>query len=91
MLPVYLDWQQSGLSKKAYCSQANVACSTFHYWAKKLYLKALSSSSGFMELKVAEKDIHANVLRPEVEIEYPSGVRIKLFSLPEAAWIKLLA
>jgi hypothetical protein len=91
MLAIYMDWQQSGLSKKAYCTQANVPCSTFHYWAKKFYLKSPSSASGFLELKLPKKDINANPLRPVVEIEYPSRVKIKFSSWPDAAWLKSLA
>jgi hypothetical protein len=90
MLALYSDWQQSGLSKKAYCTQTNVPCSTFHYWAKKFNLKAPSPASGFLELKIPKKDINANPLLPVVEIEYPSEVKIKFYSWPDAAWLKSL-
>ena len=93
MLAVYTDWQQSGLGKKNYCNQMGLATSTFFYWAKKFAQKtecpgeaspAPYVDSGFKEL---DFPAHAGIV---LEIEYPSGARIKLYRQVEANWIKSL-
>jgi hypothetical protein len=93
MLAVYTDWQQSGLGKKNYCNQIGLATSTFFYWAKKFaqntecpgaLCPAPYVDSGFREL---DFPTHAGVV---LEIEYPSGARIKLYRQVEANWIKSL-
>lgn len=90
MREAYSSWQESGLSKKAYCTQSNIPCSTFHYWIKKFQTEKVSSSPGFIELKIPKSD-KKHFLRPSgVEIEYPSGIKIKLVGLPDPGWIKSL-
>ena len=98
MLAVYTDWQQSGLGKKNYCNQIGLATSTFFYWVKKFAQKTEYSGerhpaecrpetyadSGFREL---DFPTHAGVV---LEIEYPSGARLKLYRQVEASWIKSL-
>ena len=44
------EWQQSGLSKKAFCLDRNIAYQTFQYWCKRL---ATARSAGFAEISVA--------------------------------------
>ena len=38
----FKDWQESGKSRTAYCSENNLRLSTFDYWRKKLKEKASS-------------------------------------------------
>jgi hypothetical protein len=51
-------WQQSGLTKKAWCEKNNVTCSTFHYWYKRYRLEESEPSTdhrsegGFVQLMV---------------------------------------
>ncbi len=90
MLSIYAGWQQSGISKKAYCQQNGLTTSTFFYWIKKLALHEQdgvkeSASAGFAELDFSPH--HAQVF---MEIAYPSGVRVKLYRQAEANWIKSL-
>lgn len=98
MLAYYKEWQESGLGKKAYCSQRGLNASTFFYWIKKLALQkeSLSSSStaGFTELALpaqiqtaAQANDGASLV---LEIEYPSGARLKLYRQMEASFIKSL-
>ena len=35
MFDVISQWQQSGLSQKAWCEQKGIAYSSFHYWYKR--------------------------------------------------------
>lgn len=92
MLAIYADWQQSGLGKKAYCKEKGLATSTFFYWVKKFELQEAcrpkdSSDLAFTELDFSAKDDHVG---PVLEIEYPSGTRIKFYRQLEANWIKTL-
>ena len=46
-------WQQSGLSQKAWCEQAGIPYHVFHYWYKRYRDKNIpSSTSSFVELKL---------------------------------------
>jgi hypothetical protein len=51
-------WQQSGLTKKAWCEKNNVTCSTFHYWYKRYRVEGSNPSTdrhdegGFVQLMV---------------------------------------
>ncbi len=97
MLAYYKEWQESGLGKKAYCQQKGLTASTFFYWIRKLALQNQSFSPasliGFTELtlpaqQVAADGVHSGSL--VLEIEYPSGARLKLYRQAEASWIKSL-
>lgn len=35
MFDVIVQWQQSGLSQKAWCEQNDIAYSSFHYWYRR--------------------------------------------------------
>lgn len=84
MLAVCADWQQSGLGRKAYCSQIGLATSTFFYWVKKFKLErecihtgctpARAADPAFTELDFSAKDDPAGLV---LEIEYPSGTKLK--------------
>lgn len=103
MLAYYKEWQESGLGKKAYCSQKGLNASTFFYWIRKLALQNQSFSPaspiGFTELTLptqiqtatdkvaAQADDRASLV---LEIEYPSGARLKLYRQTEACWVKSL-
>ena len=97
MISFYADWQQSKLCKAAYCQQVGLAKSTFSYWIKKLKLRERQATSaplptapsapGFIELNVSEK---REQVYSVVEIEYPSGARLRCYTQPEASWLKAL-
>lgn len=58
-------WQQSGLTKKAWCEKNDVTCSTFHYWYKRYRLEESEAStgrrkeSGFVRLMVDPSPVSA--------------------------------
>ncbi len=104
MLAYYKEWQESGLGKKAYCSQKGLTPSTFFYWIRKLALQKESlppvSAASFTELTLPapiplparqvaadQMDDGASLV---LEIEYPSGARLKLYRQTEASWVKSL-
>jgi transposase-like protein len=85
---IYANWQQSGMNKTAYCQQIGIPHATFFYWIKKLSAKGPVPAPEFMEL-----DFTPHLQSPEnifLEIEYPSGARLKLYRPADASWIKSL-
>jgi hypothetical protein len=98
MLAYYKEWQESRVGKKAYCSKKGLTPSTFFYWIRKLALQKESfppvSAASFTELTLpAPVEIVAAgpaAGEPLLEIEYPSGARLKLYRQTEASWIKSL-
>jgi hypothetical protein len=76
------EWQQSGLSKKAFCRQHNITYQTFHYWYKRL---SVSAVPGFTEIKVADP-IRSN----GHEIIFPSGARMIFHGEPSVNWLREL-
>jgi hypothetical protein len=91
MKAIYAQWQQSGLNKKEYCQQAGIEPSKFFYWAKKFRANGEPPSSGFLELDLSSQtNTHTNSGNVFLEIEYPSGARLKLYGQAEASWVKSL-
>ena len=87
MKALYADWQQSGLSKKAFCQQIGIPHSSFFYWIKKFNSREHSPAPDFTELDFSASFSGEPVF---LEIEYPTGARIKLYRQAEASWIKSL-
>ena len=89
MRKVYSDWQRSGLSKKDYCRVKNLPISTFHYWAKKFRsAEAIRAGHDFIELDLPQPQ--EVPLMPKLEVEYPSGVKLRFYREVEANWLKTL-
>ena len=76
------EWQQSGLSKKEFCRQKNIACPTFHYWCKRL---GSASSSGFAQISVVNQQRSGGF-----EIVFASGTRITFQGEPSVNWLREL-
>lgn len=70
MLSMIADWQQSGKSKKAYCSENGINEATFYYWFSR------SKEDGAVSGRFIAID--KSCKKSEVEVIYPNGVRIKL-------------
>jgi hypothetical protein len=81
MRGIYQEWQQSGLSRKAFCKQHGIACATFNYWYKRF---TSESASGFSKIPI--KPGHET----SFEIVFPSGARISFQSEPSVAWLREL-
>lgn len=81
-------WQQSGLSKKAYCEQHVIKIYSFYYWYK-VYSQEHSvkdtKGSSFVKLQI-EKPIAAS----PVEIYFPGGIRLVFHEPISATYIKTL-
>lgn len=68
MLAHVAAWQQSGKSRKEYCTARGIALQTFHSWCQRT--KVPEGLVGFAPVEVAAE--HA------VELHYPNGVRLVL-------------
>jgi len=73
-------WQQSGLSKKAFCDERNITYHTFHYWCKRLE----ESKTGFTQINVVAGSCSGS------EIIFPSGVRFRFDGEPSVRWLREL-
>jgi hypothetical protein len=71
MRPIIERWEVSGLTKKEFCDQQQIAPSVFYYWYKKY--KTQDNSSGFIPIK-----IKSTTYGDHLEIIYPNGVKLKL-------------
>lgn len=88
MKVLYSNWQKSGLNKKAYCQQIGLPHATFFYWVKKLSAKESNPVADFIELDLVPGLADAGSVF--LELEYPSGIRLKVYRQTEASWIKSL-
>lgn len=72
-------WQQSGLSQKAFCEQNNIAYHVFHYWYKRHRVAQLGTDnqpSSFVKLEMTSRAEYAHI-----EVVLPDGMRL-LFHQP---------
>jgi hypothetical protein len=72
-------FDQSGLSRREFCKQQNIAHQTFNYWYKRI---ASKESSGFTEIALPRKAF--------VEVVFPSGARITFQGEPSVSLLKEL-
>lgn len=82
MQATIMEWQNSGLSKKAFCLDRKITYQTFNYWYKRL---SPPSCSGFSEVKLSDVQ-QVNVL----EINFPSGARMTFQGTPPSSWLREL-
>ena len=73
----YIDqWQQSGLTQKAFCQQASLAYHVFHYWYRRYRIAESKPASSFIKLGVSSPCISLHT-----ELVLPDGKRL-LFHQP---------
>lgn len=80
-------WKQSGLPKKKFCIEHQVANATFHYWCKKYKLQDTDSLPSFIPVHVKEN--HSSVL-PLAELSLPDGKKLTFFNSLDASILKSL-
>ena len=73
----YIDqWQQSGLTQKAFCQQVNLAYHVFHYWYRRYRITESKPASSFIKLRVSTPSVTSSI-----ELVLPDGRRL-LFHQP---------
>lgn len=87
MLQAYSEWHKSGLSKKVYCQRAQIGYSTFSNRTKNFKPADVSEDRGFLRVDHLFKKMDN---APEIEIEFPSGVKIRFYRSMDAHYIKSL-
>ncbi|MFZ3067416.1 MAG: hypothetical protein WA253_04635 [Gammaproteobacteria bacterium] len=66
-------WEESGLSQKAYCTQSGINLNSFTYWRGKLLSSTEQKSKAeFVRIKVAPDPINA--------VSIPQSIQIKLLT-----------
>lgn len=76
------EWQDSGLSKKAFCREREINYATFHYWYKRM---ETPPSRGFAEVHIGTER-HCG----GCELIFPSGARMIFEGEPSATWLRAL-
>jgi hypothetical protein len=85
MFDKIVQWQQSGLTQKAYCQQNNIAYHVFHYYYGRFRIKDNDESSSFIKLQVAPCYVSAHT-----ELVLPDGKRLLFHQGVSADFLKVL-
>jgi hypothetical protein len=73
MFAVIEDFQQSGLTRLAFCAQRGIAITKFQYWQKKYREHSNVTSNGFIRL-TSRKSHRTGELLASIVLQYPNGV-----------------
>jgi hypothetical protein len=71
MLQMITQWQQSGLSQRAFCANNNIAYHVFHYWYG-VYRAGENNSGSFLPLNISPASNHE-----QITITGINGVQVK--------------
>ena len=88
MFDMIEQWQQSGLTKKAYCGQQSIKHHTFYYWYKRYrqqHIDIDNKSSSFVKLQIEKSPA-----TPSVEIYFPGGIRLLFHDPVSSNYLKAL-
>jgi len=81
----------SGLSITEFCSRADVPCSSFYYWKRRLAAGSRPTPRRpplFVQLRVDDQPCEGRPsVAPGVEIELSHQVRLRFDSPPEPEWL----
>lgn len=82
----YIDqWQQSGLTQKAFCQKVNLSYHIFHYWYKRYRDNATEPGSAFIKL-----DVCAPSALAKAELILADGKRLLFHQPVSADYLKAL-
>jgi hypothetical protein len=85
MFDKILQWQQSGLTQKAWCEQESIAYHVFHYYYKRFRDKENIEPHKFIKLQVTPVNVSMNM-----ELVYPDGKRLLFHQGVSADFLKAL-
>lgn len=86
---LFTRWQESGLSKGAYASEAGISRASFYYWCRKFEEQPFKNSSAASGFSLVNSEIEFQK-DPIFKINYPSGVSIEFFGKVDITTIKEL-
>ena len=83
MYPLVKLWLESSIVKQDFCEQHNVSYHCLNYWIKKFNNEtppAKSPSTGeFIPLTIKESLTRETGTRPEIELDLPHGIRLRIY------------
>ena len=80
MFPLVRDFEQSGLSKVAYCERKSLHIAVFSYWYRKYHQSIMESEGEFIEVPGLSK--------PRIKLELECGrARLMFYELPPASYL----
>ena len=88
MEDLYKKFKSSGLSRQQFCKRENLTYTTFGYWIKKYEISKGVPSFKELVVPVAVQSVQSDF--PELIVEFPSGAKLRLFSLVDSGWLKSL-
>jgi transposase-like protein len=88
MLELIEQWQQSGLSQKAFCQQQSIRSHSFYYWYKRYRQQHASSQNNNSSL--VELQIEKSAAASSIEINYPGGIRVIFHDPVSSNYLKAL-
>ena len=71
-------WNQSKQTQKEYCTENNLAYSTFIYWFNKFRRSFSKIDDTFITVNL---EGHSQSVPSELELSYPNGVRLRISSV----------
>ena len=77
-------WQQSGMTQKAFCGQVNLAYHVFHYWYKRYRITESKPASSFIKLGVSSS------IASHIELVLPDGKRLLFYEPVSIDYLKAL-
>ncbi len=88
MFDMIEQWQQSGLSKKAYCEHQSIKHHTFYYWFKSYrqqHPDMENNRSAFVKLQIEKSPATSSI-----EIHFPGGIRLVFHEPVSSSYVKSL-
>ena len=76
-------WYRSSLLKRDFCKQHKVKLSCLNYWItkyrKEKHANESQPSNGFIPLTIKESMTREAGITPEIELDLPHGIRLRIF------------
>ncbi|MFZ6025752.1 MAG: IS66 family insertion sequence element accessory protein TnpA [Bacteroidota bacterium] len=72
MMGMIANWQESGLTQRAFCSTNHIAYHVFHYWYG-VYRANKSDTGSFLPVKVTSA-----VIKEQITITGVSGIQVQI-------------
>jgi hypothetical protein len=81
MFELVKQWRKSSVTRKVFASEHGITEASFDYWCSKhdIEHKLQVTQPGFIEIASPKPITHEKLICPQIELELPSGLRIKIY------------
>ena len=83
MYPIVELWYKSSLLKRDFCKQHKIKTNCLSYWItkyrKEKHTNQSLPSDGFIPLTIKESVTREAGITPEIELDLPHGIRLRIF------------